>query len=303
MKSSIHVGEMASIARQLYFSGKRKPFLTSYKLTYACNLKCVQCPFHKYPQTQQTFHDIVQTLDTLKSRGNRIVVFEGGEPFLWKDGRYTVEDVIQAARNRFLCVGMTTNGTQPLQASPDILWVSIDGTKQTHDLLRGKGVYEQALQNIHSSSHPRILAHITINAINVREIPSVIKELDTLVKGFTIQFYYPYEEGLSLLVSQIDRSWIIQELIALKAKGYRIYNSVSGLEALEKNTWQCEEWLIDNVNPDGSIQQGCYLKDRTEIHCSKCGFSPFTEMSLTYHLHPSAILTGFKVFFPNGVGW
>jgi MoaA/NifB/PqqE/SkfB family radical SAM enzyme len=198
---------------------------------------------------------------------------------------------------------MTTNGTQPLVASPDILWVSIDGSKETHNRLRGQGVYEQVIENIQSSSHPRVLAHITINAMNVREIPAVIRELVNLVKGFTIQFYYPYEDDQSLLVSQVDRSWVIQEIIKMKMHGYQIHNSLAGLKALEKNTWRCEEWLVDNVNPDGSIQQGCYLKDRTAIHCAHCGFSPFTEMSLTYHLHPSAIMTGFKVFFPKGISW
>lgn len=75
-------------------------------------------------------------------------------------------------------------------------------------------------------------------------------------------------------------------------------NSVAGLDALKKNTWHCEEWLVDNANPDGSINQGCYLKDRAHIHCIHCGFSPFTEMSLAYHLRPSAIAAGMNVFLP-----
>lgn len=296
----IKLGDLAGIAQQMYFSGSRRPFLCSYKLTYACNLRCIQCPFHAYPQTQQTFTEVVQTLEQLKSRGNRIVVFEGGEPFLWKDGRYLVGDIIEEARRRFLCVGMTTNGTLPLDASPDILWVSIDGIATTHDRLRGEGTFTRVIQNIKASSHPRILAHITVNAVNVREIPTVIAELNHQVKGFTLQFYYPYSNDMSLLVSPGDRSWIIHELIRLKAQGYRIFNSNAGLRAMEKNSWECVEWLVDNVNPDGLIQQGCYLKDRTEIECSLCGFTPFTEMSLSYHLNLSAILTGFRVFFPAG---
>jgi MoaA/NifB/PqqE/SkfB family radical SAM enzyme len=209
-----------------------------------------------------------------------------------------VNDIIVEAKKRFLCVGMTTNGTQVLNAAPDILWVSIDGKRATHDYLRGEGVYQRLIANIKQSSHPRILGHITINSMNVHEVPEVIRELSALVKGFTIQFYYPYTNDHSLLVTEKDRIWVLDELIGMKNDGYRIMNSIAGLQGLKRNTWRCEEWLVDNANPDGSILQGCYLKDRARIHCGQCGFSPFTEMSLAYHLHPSAILTGMNVFFP-----
>ncbi len=128
---SISVQKAWQIGRQLYLSGDKKPFLASYKLTYACNLKCIQCPYHHYPVQQQSFTDVLLTLDQLAARGNRIVVFEGGEPFLWRDGDRTVNDIILEAQKRFLCVGMTTNGTQSLNATPNILWVSIDGKPAT----------------------------------------------------------------------------------------------------------------------------------------------------------------------------
>ncbi len=290
---------MWQIARQFYLSGQKRPFLSSYKLTYACNLKCIQCPYHNYPSQQQSFEGVLSTLDQLKERGNKIVVFEGGEPFLWRDGDHTVREIILEAQKRFYCVGMTTNGTQNFTAVPDILWVSIDGKQTTHDYLRGKGVYDQLREHIQTSSHPRILAHITINALNVHEVPEVIEDLAGLVKGFTIQFYYPYTTDHTLLVSEKDRVQVLDSLLSMKKNGFQIMNSLAGLQALKKNTWRCEEWLVDNANPNGSINQGCYLKDRAHIHCGQCGFSPFTEMSLAYHLHPSAITAGFNIFLKN----
>ncbi|HNR52741.1 MAG TPA: radical SAM protein, partial [Deltaproteobacteria bacterium] len=68
-------------------------------------------------------------LDVLRDLGCRIVIFEGGEPLLWKDGEYSFRDLVHLARRSFLCVGATTNGTLPLDAPTDVLWVSIDGLK------------------------------------------------------------------------------------------------------------------------------------------------------------------------------
>lgn len=45
--------------------------------------------------------------------GTRIVVFEGGESFLWHDGNHDLHDLVNYAKKRFLRVAVTTNGTSP----------------------------------------------------------------------------------------------------------------------------------------------------------------------------------------------
>ena len=75
-------------------------------------------------------------LDALHRAGCRIVVFEGGEPLLWRDGARSFADLARCARERFLCTAATTNGTLPLDVPVDVLWVSLDGTRETHNRLR-----------------------------------------------------------------------------------------------------------------------------------------------------------------------
>ena len=121
--------------------------------------------------------------------------------------------------------------------------------------------------------------------------------LSDIVRGITLQFYYPYNNQMGLYLDQKDRIETIDRIIQLKRNGYPIYNSIPSLKALKFNKWSCRDWLIDNANPDGTITQGCYLKDRSDIDCSKCGFSPHTEISLAFNLNPASILSGYKIFF------
>ena len=280
-----------------YVLQRDKPLLASFKLTYRCNLRCQQCPFYSMQAKELTYPQVVDILDRLYQRGNRLVVLEGGEPMMWKDGDYSIHDVVAAARKRFFSVGMTTNGTFPLDVNVNTLWVSVDGLEKTHNELRDAPIFSKIMENIGRSQHPRLFAHITINSINADEIPDLIQFLQNKVKGITIQFYYPYNHKDELFLDFERRERLLEEIIQMKKAGYPILNSVAALKALKRNTWKCDDRLIDNANPDGSITQGCYLKNRADIDCSKCGFSPYTEISLACQANPQSILAGHKIFF------
>ena len=236
-------------------------------------------------------------LDDLYTRGSRVVIFEGGEPLLWRDGEHTCADVLRYARQKFFRVGITTNGTLPLDLEVDVLWVSIDGLEETHNRLRGAPIFARVIENIRRSKHPRIYAHVTANAQNYAEIPDLVRFLSTLVKGITVQFYYPYGAADHLFLPWPARRALLDELITMKKAGYPVLNSSAALSALKSNHWCCLPWLVDNANPDGSLVQGCYLQGRAEIDCAKCGFSPYTEISLAFRGNPQAILAGMKIFY------
>lgn len=280
-----------------YVLRQDKPFLAGFKLTYRCNLKCEQCPFYTLQAPELSFEQVCGLLDALYQRGNRMVIFEGGEPFLWRDGDYGLQDVVNYARQRFYRVGITTNGTLPLAVNSDVIWVSIDGLRDTHNKLRGRAIFDQVIGHIQASTHPRIYAHITVNAVNAPEIPALIRYLTPIVKGITIQFYYPYHQRDALFLDFAKRAALLDAVIQLKRAGYPVLNSVPALRALKDNSWRCDDRLIDNLDPDGSMHQGCYLKTRADIDCSKCGFSPHTEISLACRGNLASIWAGKRIFF------
>jgi MoaA/NifB/PqqE/SkfB family radical SAM enzyme len=277
-------------------SPHREALLASFKLTYRCNLRCRQCPFTSYEGADASFEQVRRTLDELHRRGVRLVIFEGGEPLLWRDGGYTFAEVARYARQRFPFVGATTNGTLPLDVPADLLWVSLDGLAATHNHLRGAEIFDKIITHIRASSHPRLFAHITANAENHAEIPDLVRFLRPLVKGITVQFFYPYGSDDTLFLPWPERRALLERLIALKRQGYPILNSTAALRALKDNRWRCLPWLIASANPDGSITQGCYLSGRAKIDCSLCGFSPYTEMSLAFRGNAGAILAGMRIF-------
>lgn len=290
------LGLCLDVAFRHLLTRRRRPLLASYKLTYSCNLRCQQCPFRDYPAPDASYELVCRTLDRMVERGDRLVIFEGGEPLLWHDGKWTFNDVVRYARQRFACVGVTTNGTLPLDLETDIAWVSLDGLAETHNRLRGAEVFELIIAHLRAARHPRLYAHITANAENAAEIPALVQYITGLVRGITVQFYYPYGPDDRLFLPWLARRTLLRELIRLKSLGYPILNSVASLRMLEANTWRCQPWRIDCADPDGSLWNGCYLTGRAVIDCSKCGFSPYTEMSLAFQGNPRAILAGLRIF-------
>ena len=274
---------------------RRRPLLAGFKITHRCNLRCRACPFWRKDPIQMSYELAIATLRRLRRLGVRLLIIEGGEPFLWRDGDHILEDVVSEARRLFSCTAVVTNGTFPIRTGADVVWVSIDGLRETHNLNRGP-CFDRVIANIRASEHPKILANVTINSLNWREIPALMEFLSELVRGITIQFYYPYQGTENLGLTREQRLWVLDRLVELKRKGYPILSSYATLRALRDNSWRCHDWLISSADPDGTIHVGCYLKGRDVINCEACGFAAHTEMSLAFELVPEAVLIGSKVF-------
>jgi MoaA/NifB/PqqE/SkfB family radical SAM enzyme len=276
------------------------PLLASFKLTYRCNLSCSACPFHGRAAENNshiTWGGAVDALDALKMLGTRIVVFEGGEPFLWQDGTHGLHDLVMYAKKRFLRVAVTTNGTFPLDVPADVVWVSIDGLNGTHDRLRS-GSFERIWSNLKSADHPRVLIHFTMNRLNWRELDQLAEKLKYVpaVKGLSVQLFYPYDQGESSLALLPDeRKSALENVIRLK-KSYPIINSERCLKAMIGNNWHCHDDVLINVDPDGKLTQGCYVKSRGKVNCRECGFTPVAEASGALDLQPGSILAGWKAY-------
>jgi MoaA/NifB/PqqE/SkfB family radical SAM enzyme len=285
-----------------HLTGEQRPLLAGFKLTHRCNLRCRTCPFWRRPRSHLPFDAVGAALDELYQAGCRLLLLEGGEPFLWRDEERRLEDVITAARARgFARVGVTTNGTLPIQTTADVVWVSFDGLKVAHEANRGP-IWDAMMANIAASRHPKIFAQVTITRENWRDVPELVRFLAGRVRGVTIQFFYPYAESDDLWLPWPERRQVLQELAALKRAGYPVADSYRVLKGLEDNRWRCRDWLIADAEPapdDPSraiVHYGCYLKGRAEADCRRCGFAAHAELSLAYDLYPGALRTGEQVF-------
>jgi len=286
---------------QRIIRGRKIPLLASFKITYRCNLACRACPFHlraKDKNSRMSWKTAVHAMESLYNMGTRIIVFEGGEPLLWQDGSYRLHDLVHYARKRFLRVAVTTNGTLPLDLPADILWVSIDGMKEAQDKLRSNS-FDRIHANLRTTQHPRVFIHCTLNRLNWQDVESLAKWTQNMptVQGMTVQFFYPYNQGEDdLALSKENRRAVIEKLIELKKRGFPILNSTGRLKAMMENQWRCHDDILINVDPDGTITKGCYVKSRGKINCASCGFTPVAEASGALGFIPGAILAGWRLF-------
>ncbi len=259
------------------------------------------CPFHQRAgedDAQMTWPAAIAMLDAVRNRGALIIVFEGGEPLLWHDNGHDINDLIDYAQKRFPRVAVTTNGTVPLDVSPDVVWVSLDGLKATHDRLRSQS-FDKVWSNLQAAHHGRLFVHFTINRENRQDIRPLLELLKGIkrFRGMTVQLFYPYGQGEApLALSDNERKETLDEVIRLKNHGFPILNSTGRLKAMISNNWRCHDDILINVDPDGAITEGCYVKSRGKINCRACGFSPVSEASGALDLIPGAIMAGWSIF-------
>jgi len=280
--------------------GQKIPLLASFKLTYRCNISCRACPFHLRAHesgAHMTWEQALTALAILQERGTRIVVFEGGEPLLWRDGGHTISELIVYAQQLFSTVAVTTNGTLPLDVPSDILWVSLDGPPAAQNQLRS-GSFDQVWQNLKAAHHPGIFIHFTMHRENWRDLEKLLELLKELpvVRGVTMQLFYPYGQGeapLALLPG--ERRAALENVLRLK-NNYPILNSRRSLRAMIANDWRCHDDILINVDPDGQVTGGCYARNRAVVSCPDCGFTAVAEASGALDLHPGSLLAGCRVF-------
>jgi len=284
--------------------GHKIPLLASFKLTYRCNLSCIACPFHRRAREKGssiTWDGAMKALEVLKKRGTRIVVFEGGEPFLWRDGDHGLRELVTYAKQHFVRVAVTTNGTFPLDMPADAVWVSMDGLDGMQDRLRS-GSSAQVWSNIEAAGRvrktPWVMVHFTMNRLNWRELEGLAEKLkrQPAVKGMSVQLFYPYGQGESpLALSDDERRMALEHVIRLK-RSYPIINSERCLRGMIRNNWRCRDDVLINVDPDGTVTQGCYVKSRGEVDCRQCGFTPVAEASAALDLHLGSIVAGWRAY-------
>jgi MoaA/NifB/PqqE/SkfB family radical SAM enzyme len=288
------------------FLGHRIPLLASFKVTWRCNLACRGCPFHLRAGAKNghmSWNMAIEVLKSLHRLGTRLVVFEGGEPLLWRDGPYRFHDLVSYARRRFLRVAVTTNGTLPLDVPAHTIWVSLDGMKEAHDALRVDS-FDRVYNSLKTTRHPRVFIHCTLNRRNWQDLEPLVKWVRDMpnVKGITVQFFYPYDQGEdNLVLSPDERRNAIEKLLDLKKRGYPILNSAGRLRAMMDNHWHCHDDILINVNPDGTITKGCYVKNRGKINCDACGFTPVAEASGALDLLPESLYAGWQLFLKRSI--
>ena len=132
------------------------------ELTRACNLNCIHCLNNsgRKMSKQLDFEDF-------SNCGIQEIRFTGGEPLVYNK----IYDLLAFATNKGIYTSIGTNGTLITEKIAKKLKesglkkaiISIDGTKEAHDRIRGNGNFERTMQGIHNLESVGI--EIRINSV------------------------------------------------------------------------------------------------------------------------------------------
>lgn len=139
-------------------------------VTDNCNLRCGHC-YHfngkqDFIKEELPLEIWKERFENLHKEGVRFLLLVGGEPTLR-------EDVLMFANELFPLIYVITNGTIKIPKEFNhLLFVSIDGSEERNDMIRGKGIFSKVMKN-YSGDH-RVAINMTITKENYTDLESVV---------------------------------------------------------------------------------------------------------------------------------
>ena len=170
-----------SISNQFSFAD-----IVYLELTRECNLRCTHCLNNsgKIMENQLNLEEFKELIKNLSEAGIQEIRFTGGEPIKFEK----IYELIQLATKNGICTSIGTNGTlitkdianRLKKAGLKKAVVSIDGTKEMHDVIRGKGNYDKAINGLYNLINVGI--DVRVNAVimksNMEDVIKLAKELN-----------------------------------------------------------------------------------------------------------------------------
>jgi len=270
---------------------RRDPIVGSLIVTDRCNLACRHCAVANLRRIDYRFPILQQDLRSLYAQGVRILLLYGGEPLLWHDGKRTLRDVIAEARAiGFYWVGIVTNGTRGLDVpAADLVLVSLDGTREHHDAIRGR-TYDTVLANIATATTANLCLYMAVNQVNVDDVESVADLAVSLpaVRGVSYNLHTPYPGTEALTLSPEQRRDVCERIGGLIRRGYPVLNLASALPRIADFSAPrpCPQCVIVE---DGQ-QWTCGRCIEIPGLCEQCGFAFASELSLLFRGEPRVVL-------------
>ena len=277
-----------------------------------------------------TEKEIIYLLRELKKAGTQRIALWGGEPLVRED----IGTIIDCAKNECgFFVSMDTNGYLVPQKIDilkqiDVLVLSFDGIRETHDSNRESGSYDKVMAAIKTAISNKIKV-FTISVLtkkNIKDIQFICETAKNISFSATFQVLHHSDE----LASQNEHSLIppddeyrnaIKKIIEMKKKGYPIVSSFQYLnyilkwpdykKSISEKPAGLKCWagkLYCNVDTDGSIYPCSVMigsmpaknflnsnfKEAfdfvADCKCKACTASCFTEYNFIHSLNFSVIL-------------
>lgn len=253
---------------------QRRPIKVAHYITYRCNLSCDMCGRKDIPSQKELDTEGCKALQKeFRRHGTVVWSFSGGECLLRPD----IIELSRHAKEIGLDLIIVTNGMllpkkMEITEYADVLNISIDGNRETHDRLRGVGNFDKVIQALEGvKANRRKKMKLVINTILNNE---TIEHLD-----YMLELVGRYDAELGFNPAIVHRS-DLREISALKYlpshEQYR--NFIAWLEEKKKTGEGAR--LFDE--PAFFRKVGHYPDKPTPIPCYggffQCSIDPFGKV-------------------------
>ena len=284
-----------------------KPYWVYISLSHKCTYNCQMCGVVKILKEYEISNREAKNIlsDIAKWNWDCVVMFTGGEVFLRKD----IFDIFDYAVKKKLWIEAVSNGSlidkslasKIVSSGLRNIAISLDGaTKETHDSIRQKGSFDQALTALRNlvkakkgiGSGPQISVWTTIMKENVRELYDFIK----LVKNIGVEclVYHPVivaqddmqntspdapfwirGDDIRILKEQLDKITAYQDKHGLVSFLHDPYLWIKHFEGkTSRRDWKCNPFAFINIGPDGEMRScGAAFGNVKEIGAGECLFT------------------------------
>jgi len=231
-------------------SYKGGPPIAMWAITTRCNCRCYFCKVWRKPAIEPTLDQAFQTIDILNKIGCYSLSITGGEPLLYP----YLPEVIDYAHEKGFIVQINTNGSILAEnvssiSKADLVTISLDYPNEEHDKIREHPyLFQKALRGANACRHANLRVDFSTLLLGRQDI---VKLVD-IAKSFNASLVLSYPEvGGSLHADAWElpsKQWLTEcfkSAIALKERGYPIFNTILGLrDAIqylnsEKRTLPC----------------------------------------------------------------
>ncbi len=273
-------------------------------LTNRCNIRCSYCSAGRVvssgnggvlsEDTMKGIIDYIARSSRYRNSEDRdLVVFFGGEPLLEYE---LIERFVEKAYPLDLSYALYTNGMLlrdvPVEVlnHMDVILVSFDGDRTSHERHRGRGTYDTIINNLHELK-PSLSAHI-IGRITVEEETDIYLSATSIINRYVDSVYWQivnkpnfknkgvfikrYREGIKRLFDlwlerfrdgEVLRMIPFQAITGSLIFGYnreRSFRCGAGSEHrtidVEGNVYWCDEYVGDERGMVG------HIKDRDSLY-------------------------------------
>jgi AdoMet-dependent heme synthase len=247
-----------------------------FSITNRCNLRCRMCDIPKGVIEELSTSQWKSVIKDASRLGAQTIVFSGGEPLLRED----IFELISFSKQNNLNACVTSNGHLISEqvalglskSGVNVVNISIEGTKETHDYLRGHGSFDKAIAaldnlrkfKIESTVASTVSKHNYKDLLYVLEVAKNTGATTVRLQPFNVIFLNNHKRKSEFLIDKGDIREIedIIKSFADISKEYKIstnpmsylFKIPAYLTGKKFFTYNCGAlWYSCPINPNGDL--------------------------------------------------